>query len=397
MTTSLVTPPVQDDLVGASLKPQIDTIIDELIASLPDPDKLSSGERRGIIARYTAVLEGNFIYWMTATYLSVKSEEAQPILVDNLMEEIRDCHPAMLRNFTIAAHAFPTDTDALEVHQDLTNVRLFLGRLSGVQNLLTMAFFEGFIQQFMAYLADLAGAQGSVERVYTDVHGVCDVTHSLELFRAVSVEMAVNPIDPSTDLFEGVDLLRTLIQTVIHGRQREGRGLDVGREHSKLQTQLYTDDALVEHAGYCKVSGAYLYTVLHEVPDPLARVLLIGPFASERHNSYLPWVRWARYLAAKGIEVLRYDYRGIGESTGIFEEMTFDHWSEDVELLADWLKSRSPEVPLVLHGLEIGALLAGNAFHSGIGRRAPTVVATGQRTTGAPFHPPTLGGPGTLV
>src|SRR3984885_5204362 len=218
MTTSLVTPPVQDDLVGASLKPQIDGIIEELIASLPDPDKLSSGERRGIIARYTAVLEGNFIYWMTATYLSAKSEEAHPILLDNLMEEIRDCHPAMLRNFTMAAHAFPTDSDALEVHQDLTNVRLFLGRLSGVQNLLTMAFFEGFIQQFMAYLADLAGAQGSMERVYTDVHGVGDVTHSQELFRAVSAEMALEPIDPSTDLFEGVDLLRTLIRTIIHGR-----------------------------------------------------------------------------------------------------------------------------------------------------------------------------------
>jgi Serine aminopeptidase, S33 len=134
-----------------------------------------------------------------------------------------------------------------------------------------------------------------------------------------------------------------------------------------LPTQLYTDDALAESAGYCKVSGAYLYTVLHEVPDPLARVLLIGPFASERHNCYLPWVRWARHLAANGIEVLRYDYRGIGESTGIFEEMSFDHWREDVELLADWLKSRSPQVPLVLHGLEIGALLAGNAFHSGTG------------------------------
>jgi hypothetical protein len=217
MTTSLVTPPVQDDLVGASLKPQIDNIIEELVASLPDPDKLSASERRGIIARYTAVLEGNFIYWMTATYLSVKSEEARPILIDNLTEEIRDCHPAMLRNFTIAAHAFPTDSDALEVHQDLTNVRLFLGRLSGVQNLLTMAFFEGFIQQFMAYLADLARAQGSVERVYTDVHGVCDVTHSQELFRAVSVEMAVSPIDSSSDLFEGVDLLRSLIVTIIQG------------------------------------------------------------------------------------------------------------------------------------------------------------------------------------
>jgi hypothetical protein len=216
--TSLAIPPVHDDVVGASLKPQIDSIVGELIDSLPDPDKLSPSERRGIIARYTAVLEGNFIYWMSAAYLSAKSEEARPILLDNLREEIRDCHPAMLRNFTIAAHAFPTDSDALEVHDDLTNVRLFLGRLSGVQNLLTMAFFEAFIQQFMAYLANLAGAQGSAERVYTDVHGVCDVAHSQELFRALAAELAVDPIDPSTDLFEGVDLLRTLIQTIIYGR-----------------------------------------------------------------------------------------------------------------------------------------------------------------------------------
>ncbi len=219
--TSLAISPVQDDVVAASLKPQIDSIAGELISSLPAPDTLDTSERRGIIARYTAVLEGNFIYWMSAAYLSAKSEEARPILLDNLREEIRDCHPAMLRNFTIAARAFPTDSDALEVHDDLTNVRLFLGRLSGVRNILTMAFFEAFIQQFMDYLANLAGAQGSSERVYTDVHGVCDVAHSQELFRALSAELAVDPIDPSEDLFEGVDLLRTLIQTIIHGRQEK--------------------------------------------------------------------------------------------------------------------------------------------------------------------------------
>jgi hypothetical protein len=218
MTTSLVNPPVQHDLVGASVKPQIDNIVEGLISSLPIADQLSASARRGIIGRYTAVLEGNFIYWMTAAYMSAKSEEVRPILLDNLREEIGDCHPAMLRKFAVAAHAFPTDLDALEVHHDLTNVRLFLGRLSGVQNILTMAFFEAFIQQFMAYLADLAKAQGSSEFVYTDVHGVCDVAHSQELFRAVSVELAANPIDSSTDLFEGVDLLRALIQTIIHGR-----------------------------------------------------------------------------------------------------------------------------------------------------------------------------------
>jgi hypothetical protein len=146
MTTSLATLPQQDDLVAVSLKPQVDHVIGELISSLPDPSQLNAEERRGIIARYTAVLEGNFIYWMTAAFLSAKSEEARPILLDNLREEIGDCHPAMLRKFTLAAHAFPTDADALAVHEDLTNVRLFLGRLSGAQNILTMAFFEGFIQ-----------------------------------------------------------------------------------------------------------------------------------------------------------------------------------------------------------------------------------------------------------
>ena len=47
-----------------------DSIVDDLLASLPRAERLSAEERRGIIARYTAVLEGNFIYWMTAAYLS---------------------------------------------------------------------------------------------------------------------------------------------------------------------------------------------------------------------------------------------------------------------------------------------------------------------------------------
>jgi hypothetical protein len=193
-------------------------MIDNLIASLPDTAQLSSEERRGIIARYTAVLEGNFIYFMTATLIAVQSEDARPIILDNLHEEVRDAHPAMMRRFAIAAHAFPTDSDALAVHEDLTKVRLFLGQLSGVQSLLTMAFFEGFIQKFMAYLANLAAAQGSVEMEYTDVHGVCDVEHTDGLFRALSVEMALYPLDAKKDIFEGVYLLRNLIETIVFNR-----------------------------------------------------------------------------------------------------------------------------------------------------------------------------------
>jgi hypothetical protein len=126
-------------------------------------------------------------------------------------------------------------------------------------------------------------------------------------------------------------------------------------------------DNTLEHAGYLEFRGVHLYSVLHGVADPVARVLLIGPFAQNRHYSYVPWVRWARFLAARGIEALRFDYRGVGESTGVFEEMGFGSWKEDVEFLTGWLKSRSPDVPLILHGLELGALLASKAFASGAG------------------------------
>jgi hypothetical protein len=211
MTTSLVAPEMQN---LSSIKPRIDSEIDSLVAALPDPKDLTPEQRRGIIARYSAVLEGNFIYWMTAAYLSVQSEEARPILIDNLTEEIRDCHPEMMRRFAIAAHAYPTDTDAMAVRDGLTKVRMFLGRLQGVQNVLTMGVFESYIQRFMSYLADLAIAQGSTDLEYTDVHGVCDIAHSEGLLMALSAEAAINPPDPSADLFEGVNYLRALIQTI---------------------------------------------------------------------------------------------------------------------------------------------------------------------------------------
>jgi hypothetical protein len=199
----------------ALIEEEMTAIIDELIESLPDPKRLASEERRGIIARYTAVLEGNFIYWMTAAVIAAKAEQSRPILLDNLYEEVHDCHPLMLRKFAIAANAFPTDKDALAVHDDLTKVRLFMGKLSPVKSVLTMGFFEGFIQKFMAYLGDLATDQGSTELEYTDVHGVCDIEHTEGLLKALAAEIALTPPGPDDNLFEGVTLLRTLIERIM--------------------------------------------------------------------------------------------------------------------------------------------------------------------------------------
>jgi hypothetical protein len=193
------------------------------MASLPDPEHLPPEDRRGIIARYTSVLEGNFIAWMTATYLSVASREARSIIQEHLTEEVRDNHPGMMRRFAIAAHAVPTDSDALAVSRNLEKVRQFVGQLPPLKLVAMMAFFEGFITTFMPYLAGLARLQGSAEQEYTDVHGVVDVVHTQQLFCALDGEMAlVHPPLPSDEnLLEGVEVLRTLIQNIVRPQSAE--------------------------------------------------------------------------------------------------------------------------------------------------------------------------------
>jgi len=222
MTTPYVGAQIPNASNHSSIQMQVECAIDALLTSLPNPEHASADQRRGIITRYSAVLEGNFIYWMTGAYLAVKSEPARAIILENLHEEVRDCHPGMLRRFALAAHAVPTDLDAMAVYEELTKVRLFVGRLSAVPIVVMMAFFEGFIQKFMALLAELAAGQGSLEREYTDVHGVCDIAHTDGLFRALQAEMAINPPDAAANVFEGVDLLSRLIQRIVEGPARNG-------------------------------------------------------------------------------------------------------------------------------------------------------------------------------
>jgi len=124
-TVSLLTE-TPSHALGTSIQEDINHAIDDLMAWLPDPKQLSPDQQRGIIARYTAVLEGNFIYWMTGAYLAIGTDEARSIILENLHEEVRDSHPRMLREFALAAHAIPTDSDVMSIHRDLTNVRLFV-------------------------------------------------------------------------------------------------------------------------------------------------------------------------------------------------------------------------------------------------------------------------------
>lgn len=124
----------------------------------------------------------------------------------------------------------------------------------------------------------------------------------------------------------------------------------------------------LELADYFALQDERIYYALHRTElGPKARVLLVGPFVSERPHRYIPWVRWARFLAANGYETMRFDFRGCGESTGRFEDYGFKAWQDDTEACSRLLQARNPDVPVLLHGLGMGALIAQQAFRAGYG------------------------------
>ena len=120
-----------------------------------------------------------------------------------------------------------------------------------------------------------------------------------------------------------------------------------------------------EASGFLEAaSGAALY-VRHYLPDEVRGpvVMLVGPDGEERIWSQRTMVNLARYLARAGSPVVRFDFRGQGESDGNYEETDALSRVDDVALVADWIGQASP-VPPVLIGVRLGANVAARYLRS---------------------------------
>lgn len=90
-------------------------------------------------------------------------------------------------------------------------------------------------------------------------------------------------------------------------------------------------------------------------------VVLVSPIGRERLRCYHESANLARDLASRGYPVLRFDYRGEGESSGEFAEATVTSRLEDIAAMVQELRSRAEVEEICLVGFRLGAYFATRA------------------------------------
>jgi exosortase A-associated hydrolase 1 len=103
--------------------------------------------------------------------------------------------------------------------------------------------------------------------------------------------------------------------------------------------------------------GERLLGILHPSPGADTAVLVIVGGPQYRAGSHRQFVQLARALSGAGYAVMRFDYRGMGDSGGT--PQGFERVSDDIASAIDALQQRLPEVRhVVLWGLCDGASAA---------------------------------------
>ena len=126
---------------------------------------------------------------------------------------------------------------------------------------------------------------------------------------------------------------------------------------------------MTERAVIFQVAGEQLLGILHPAQHPPLDPVTAEPDFSQRGvvivvggpqyrvGSHRQFLLLARYLAAHGIPVLRFDYRGMGDATGAMRD--FDAVDADIAAAIDVFQSELPELQdIIVWGLCDGASAA---------------------------------------
>jgi alpha-beta hydrolase superfamily lysophospholipase len=95
----------------------------------------------------------------------------------------------------------------------------------------------------------------------------------------------------------------------------------------------------------------------HSVSNPKARVMIIHGL-SEHSGRHLNTVKW---LNENGMDVIRFDLRGAGQSGGKRQWIeSFNDYIDDTVTVFNWIQRELPSLPLFIFGHSLGGAIAVN-------------------------------------
>ena len=193
------------------------------------------------------------------------------------------------------------------------------------------------------HVADLLGqSQLDMEAGFFDLGG--DSILAMQLVTRLRAEFATE-VSPRTVLLNSLGQIAAALgttgrATTSGGRSAERRVLHFGRGLYGIQ--------------------------MTPLPAPIGTAVICPPYGWEYMRTHWALRQTAIELVRRGWAVLRFDYRGTGDSAGEVDDRTgLDDFVEDIEQAAAHI--RSPGVPLVLVGARLGAALAVQAASRGTG------------------------------
>ena len=95
-----------------------------------------------------------------------------------------------------------------------------------------------------------------------------------------------------------------------------------------------------------------------------AGIVLCYAFGQEYMRAHRAYRQLALLLSKKGYHVLRFDYRGTGDSSGDMESISPQDWVDDVAMAIAELRDTAGVSSISVVGLRLGALIAGVACAS---------------------------------
>jgi len=107
--------------------------------------------------------------------------------------------------------------------------------------------------------------------------------------------------------------------------------------------------------------GMRIVGMLH-VPErtPAPGIIFCHGFTGTRIESHRLFVHAAREFCKRGFVALRFDFRGSGESEGLFQDMTISGEVEDLKAAISWILKRKEVLKgkIGVNGLSLGGVIA---------------------------------------